>query len=76
MWGGWGFVCCVHGVSGPFVYYESMKRDLKIRPMYECRYDERLKTKAKEFTRLTYTGLFGGLKHLKIVYYKLRKREL
>ena len=50
----------------PFVYYESTKRDLKIRPIYECRCDERLKTKAKEFTRLTYTGLFGGLEHLKI----------
>ena len=37
-----------------------------IRPMYDCRCDERLKTKAEEFTRLTYTGLFGGLEHLKI----------
>ena len=33
---------------------------------YECRCDERLKTKAEEFTRLTYTGLIGGLEHLKI----------
>ena len=48
------------------VYYESIKRKLKIRPIYECRCDERLKTKAKEFTRLSYTGLFGGLEHLKI----------
>ena len=28
--------------------------------------DERLHTKAKEFTRLVYTGLLGGLEHLKI----------
>ena len=42
------------------VYCESIKRELKIRPTYECRCDERLKTKAKEFTRLTYTGLIGG----------------
>jgi hypothetical protein len=35
-----------------FVYYESIKRELKIRPIYECRCDERLKTKVKEFTRL------------------------
>jgi hypothetical protein len=28
--------------------------------------DERLKTKAKEFTRLAYSGLLGGLEHLKI----------
>ena len=26
----------------------------------------RLQTKPKEFTRLTYTGLIGGLEHLKI----------
>ena len=48
------------------VYYESIKRELKIRPIYECRCDERLKTKTKEFTRLTYTGSLGGLEHLKI----------
>ena len=40
-----------------YVYYESIKRELKIRSIYECRCDERLKTKTKEFTRLTYTGL-------------------
>ena len=34
--------------------------------MYECRYDERLKTKAEGSTRLVYTGLCGGLEHLKI----------
>ena len=39
-----------------FVYYESIKRDLKTKPMYECRCDERLKTKAEEFTRFGYTG--------------------
>ncbi len=33
-----------------FVYYESMKRELKTRPMYECRCDERLKTKVEEST--------------------------
>ena len=49
-----------------FVYYESIKRELKIRPIYECRCDERLQTKPKEFTLLAYTGLIGGLEHLKI----------
>jgi hypothetical protein len=39
-----------------FVYYESTKRDLKIRPIYECRCVERLKTKTKELKRLAYTG--------------------
>jgi hypothetical protein len=33
------------------VYYESMKRDLKTRRIYECRCDERLKTKTEESTR-------------------------
>jgi hypothetical protein len=40
-----------------FVYYESIKREPKIRGIYECRCDERLQTKTKEFTRLPYTGL-------------------
>jgi hypothetical protein len=34
--------------------------------MYGCRCDERLQTTVKEFTRLVYTGLLGGLEHLKI----------
>ena len=49
-----------------FVYYESIKRDLQTRPMYECRYDERLKTNAEESTLLGYTGFLGELEHLKI----------
>ncbi len=52
------------------VYYESIKREVKIKPIYECRCDERLKTKVEESTRLTYTGtctgLLGELEHLKI----------
>jgi hypothetical protein len=48
------------------VYYESMKRDLKTRPIYDCRYDERLKTKDEESTRLGYTGFLEELEHLKI----------
>ncbi len=46
--------------------YEMIKRELKIRPTYKCRCDERLKTKVEEFTLLTYTGLIEGLEHLKI----------
>jgi hypothetical protein len=38
------------------VYYESIKRELETRPVYECRCDERLKTKAEESTRLAHTG--------------------
>ena len=34
--------------------------------MYDCRCDERLKTKVKGSTRLAHTGLRGGLEHLKI----------
>jgi hypothetical protein len=43
-----------------------MKTEIKTRPIYECRCDERLKTKAEESTHLTYTGLLGELEHLKI----------
>ena len=39
---------------------------LKTRPMYECRCDERLKTKAEESTRLAYTRLLMELEHLTI----------
>ena len=49
-----------------FVYYESRKQDLKTRPIYECRCDERLKTKSEKSTPITYTGLLGELEHLKI----------
>ncbi len=48
------------------VYYESRNRDPKTRPIYECRCDERLKTKSEKSTRLGYTGLLGELEHLKI----------
>ena len=37
------------------VYYELMKRKLKIKPTYECRCNGRLQT--KRFTRLSHTGL-------------------
>ena len=42
------------------------KRDLKRRPTYEYRCDERLKAKSEGSTRLTYTGFREGLEHLKI----------
>ncbi len=54
------------GTDRYFVYYESRKRELKTRPIYECRCDERLKTKYEKSTPLTYTGLFRELEHLKI----------
>ena len=37
------------------VYYESLKRELKTKPIYEFWCDERLKTKVEESTRLTCT---------------------
>ena len=49
-----------------FVYYESIKRKLKIKCIYECRCYERLQTKTKEITLLTYNGLVVELEHLKI----------
>ncbi len=40
-----------------FIMNESIKREPKIRGIYECRCDERLQTKSKEFIRLAYTWL-------------------
>ncbi len=39
---------------------------IKISPISECRYDERLNTKTEGTNRLTYTGLIGELEHLKV----------
>ena len=47
------------------VYYESTKRELKRRLLFEYRCDERLKTKNEESTHLTDTGLVVELEHLK-----------
>ncbi len=48
------------------VYYESIKREVKIKPISECRCDERLKTKVEESTCLVYIGFLGELQLLKI----------
>ena len=48
-----------------FIMNESIKREPKIRGIYECRCDERLQTKSKEFIRLAYTWLVLELEHLK-----------
>ncbi len=61
-----------------FVYYESIKRELKTRPVYEYRCDERLKTKTVGSTRLVYTGFLGGTgtpKDGNLLYYDSIKRE-
>ena len=48
-------------------YYDlETKREVNRRLIHECRCDERLKTKGEGSTRLAYTGLSGGLEHLKI----------
>jgi hypothetical protein len=46
------------------VYYESMKRKLKIKPIYECRCNGRLQT--KRITHLAHTRSVVELGHLKI----------
>jgi hypothetical protein len=43
-----------HGAVLEVLYYKLRKPELKKRCIYECRCDERLQTKTKEFTRLTY----------------------
>jgi hypothetical protein len=45
-------------------YYESIKRELKRRFIYEYWCDERLKTKNEESAHLTDTGLVVELEHL------------
>jgi hypothetical protein len=47
-----------------FIYYESIKRELKRSLIYEYQCDERLKTKNEESTRLEDTGLVVELEHL------------
>ena len=51
---------------GFVVYYESLKRELKTKPINECRCDERLQTRVEESTRLTCPRLVAELEHLKI----------
>ena len=47
---------CDEKLKSRVVYYESIKRELKTRPTYDCRCDERLKTKTEDSAHLTYTG--------------------
>ena len=49
-----------------FVYYETTKRELNERLMYECRCDKRLTPKVEGSTCLVYTRFREGLEHLKI----------
>ena len=49
-----------------FVYYDETNRDLQRILIYECRCNERMNGKVEGSTLLTYTGLHGGLEHLKI----------
>ncbi len=46
------------------VYYESIKREIKRRLIYEYRCDERPKTKEEESIRLVDTVLVVDLEHL------------
>jgi hypothetical protein len=47
-------------------YHESTRRELKVKPNFECRYNEILKTNVEESTHLSRTGLVGELEHLKM----------
>jgi hypothetical protein len=53
-------------VSSSTVYYESIKREIQRRLIYEYRCDERLKIKTEESTLLGDTGLVVELEHLKV----------
>jgi hypothetical protein len=85
-------LCCllvtIRGLVGSFIFILTRKvaalvRVLSTFAVYECQYDERLKTKSEKSTRLVYTGLLGELEHLKIetrftvvVYYESIKGEV
>jgi hypothetical protein len=64
----------VYETHALLVYYESIKREPKIRGIKKCRCDERLQTKTKEFTRLPYTLLVYFL-FFGFVYYKSEARS-
>jgi hypothetical protein len=49
-----------------FIYYESTNRKIKTKYICGCRCYERLQSKTKEFTCLSYTELVLELEHLKI----------
>ena len=56
----------ISAIIKEFVYYESLKRELKTKTIYGFRCDERLQTKVEESTRLAWTQLCAELEHLKI----------
>jgi hypothetical protein len=60
-----------HVSSVVYCFFEfiikSIKREVKTRPIYDCRCDERLEPKDDESTCLAYTGLLEELEYLKIV---------
>jgi hypothetical protein len=47
-----------------FVYYETIKREINTKIIYECRCDGKLKTKTEGSRLFGYTRLSGGLEHL------------
>jgi hypothetical protein len=62
-----------------YVYYESLKREIKTKTIYGCRCDERLKTNVEESTRLACTrGIYTSRMHSMrfFVYYESLNREL
>ena len=51
--------------SQKVVYYEAMKREVKTRPICECRSDERLKTKVEELIDEMLVSVMGESVFLK-----------
>ena len=47
------------------VYYESLKRELKTKPIYEFRCDERLMPALSTFLKLAFKPVFDGKSRLK-----------
>jgi hypothetical protein len=56
-------VCTREDFLDEVVYYESIKREIETRPIYECRWDERLKTKVEESIILLLLGIYTSHRH-------------
>ena len=57
------------------VYYESIKRELQIRPTYDCRCDERLKLKLR-ILHVSYTLGSAGIKNSRLTIFYTRRRTI
>jgi hypothetical protein len=66
----------IYNIKRVVYYFETINRKSKKRFMYECRWDDGLKSEDEGSTSLTYTGLCGRLERDFLVYFYSIKREV